>query len=152
MDFGAILCSHKVSKLTIQRSRNAIVESTVQDTVVQFLHKSLGWSGSFLVNIKIQSVINSVSIYEAQLWLLSEQCTIDNRQQTILMQPYLKTYSANNIVQSMNKWLQLFLMKLKLHEQFSLIDEKINHMSHTHTLRSEHKCYLISELMILMNL
>ncbi len=42
MDFGAILCSHKVSKLTIQRSRNAIVESTVQDTVVQFLHKSLG--------------------------------------------------------------------------------------------------------------
>ncbi len=28
MDFGAILCSHKVSKLTIQRSRNAIVEST----------------------------------------------------------------------------------------------------------------------------
>ncbi len=39
MDFGAILCSHKVSKLTIQRSHN---ESTVQDTVVQFLHKSLG--------------------------------------------------------------------------------------------------------------
>ncbi len=150
MDFGAILCSHKVSKLTIQRSRNAIVESTVQDTVVQFLHKSLGWSGYFLVNIKIQSVINSVSIYEAPLWLLSEQCTIDNRQQTILMQPYLKTYSANNIVQSMNKWLQLFLMNLKLHEQFSLIDEKMNRMSHT--LWSEHKCYLISELMILMNL
>lgn len=62
MDFCAIFCSHKVSKLTIQKSLNAIVESTVQNTVVQFLHKSLGWSDSLLVNIKIQSVINSVSI------------------------------------------------------------------------------------------
>lgn len=106
MDFGAIFCSHNVSKLTIQRNRNAIVESTVQNTVVQFLHKSLVWSGSFLVNVKIQSVINSVSIYEAQLWLLCEQCfihiyTIDNRQQTIFLPAKFEcNHTSRHIVQT----------------------------------------------------